>query len=1082
YLRPSSDSNQVDAIRAALNLSQTIVEVLGNSMGITRLAKRDEDAENIIRLARNSALSTQSFFTNVTSSHLGGLSPEGSIKTISRSNEDVQVALESLAKAAEYLIPKNNQVDPTRMDLGDMVEHEMSNAARTIEEATARLQALMSKPKVDGLSAMELQVNASILESAMAMMQAIGHLIKCATISQQEIVAQGRGTSTNAAFYKKNNRWTEGLISAAKAVAMATTLLVETADGVISKTHSMEQLLVASNEVAAATAQLVAAARVKASFMSKAQDNLERASKAVTEASRALVRAVKAIMDREMKQREEEVDYQNMNAHEFKIKEMQQQVEILKLEKELTLARRRREMNSDIDQQDSFLSIEAVFSKVIGPIGLHPPTKSTLAASASPSVRKDHIALPKTRVKDQTLCFVGRVVRIDRAQACISNEKEEGAQTSTTRFGTDDLGLDSLAVETSRRLFQEQSQRQNSSEDRDQDYILWLSDTVEKVTQPRTVIVLDSDDDDVDDQDTDKKSGQANVGHSAELSTLEQPPRRFVVVLVNNTMIHSMETSAAGSRTVLKSKENLSRSPPDFLLNMRTQVKDALVLGSQDYGQEVKSRPPHHPCLIVPAIGIMGQTQVQIHKAFNPISRKRRSAAELSPRLIKRVSLGPIIKEPITQEETTDLATEEKRPDHKRPRSESVILLDDTEEDHQKNQKDAKVVQRPRLDSGPSISSSATLSLPFQWPQSFQQPSAKKEIDPLDLLMHDDEPIDSFDSGLQPLSIPSLNSQSTMVNEIPCLYFAELWSAHDHRLFNKTALPENSDKTMTRHVCWLARINVARIRAVCGECSNDYKGMYCTFGCGSRRWRLEIMIDFVASDGSAEMQCRIEGARAESSMWALLGLAKKPTSVHRERQQNTTLEMDSDEEEIRNYISQLCTSASMPRLDPIEERKNKILRTLARRGELSYRRTDSHPSSRPTGSMWPGTSAASGSTGMNDNSERARLEQKLWTDVCNAAAPTTTTTKSLMTSAGHNNSMVLTVSGPITTGSSGPKATMDRSMQLQRTSIRIGRVSSMTVTRPPMILQVVHVENITPLQESRLLLKSLGRELLRPEL
>ncbi|KAG0045330.1 sla2 Src-like adaptor 2 [Gryganskiella cystojenkinii] len=342
YLRSTatSDINQVEAIRSALNLSQTLGDVLENAKGITRLAKKDEDAEEIIRQAKGSALAVQEFFTNVMSAHLGGLSPEGAIKTITRSNENVQTATERLAKAAENLIPKNNHLDPTKMDLGDMVETEMGNAARTIEEATARLQALMSKPKNDALSAFELQVNASILESAMAMMQAIGHLIKCATISQQEVVAQGRGTSTNAAFYKKNNRWTEGLISAAKAVAVATTLLVETADGVISKTHSMEQLLVASNEVAAATAQLVAASRVKANFMSKAQDNLERASKAVTEASRALVRAVKAIMEREMKERENAVDYQAMNAHEFKIKEMGQQVEILKLEKELTLARR----------------------------------------------------------------------------------------------------------------------------------------------------------------------------------------------------------------------------------------------------------------------------------------------------------------------------------------------------------------------------------------------------------------------------------------------------------------------------------------------------------------------------------------------------------------------------------------------------------------------------------------------------------------------------------------------------------------------------------------------------------------------
>jgi len=39
---------------------------------------------------------------------------------------------------------------------------------------------------------------------------AIGQLIRASTLSQQEIVAKGRGTASSAQFYKKNNRWTEG--------------------------------------------------------------------------------------------------------------------------------------------------------------------------------------------------------------------------------------------------------------------------------------------------------------------------------------------------------------------------------------------------------------------------------------------------------------------------------------------------------------------------------------------------------------------------------------------------------------------------------------------------------------------------------------------------------------------------------------------------------------------------------------------------------------------------------------------------------------------------------------------------------
>ena len=113
--------------------------------------------------------------------------------------------------------------------------------------------------------------------------------------------------------------------------------MIESADGVLSGTHSLEQLIVpASNEVAAATAQLVAASRVKANLMPKPQ---ERLAKAVTEACKTLVRQVKAVSAEQMV--EEETNYKNMAVLEFKRREMEQQVEILKLEKELSAARHR---------------------------------------------------------------------------------------------------------------------------------------------------------------------------------------------------------------------------------------------------------------------------------------------------------------------------------------------------------------------------------------------------------------------------------------------------------------------------------------------------------------------------------------------------------------------------------------------------------------------------------------------------------------------------------------------------------------------------------------------------------------------
>jgi predicted Mrr-cat superfamily restriction endonuclease len=59
--------------------------------------------------------------------------------------------------------------------------------------------------------------------------------------------------------------------------------------------------------------------------MSKSQETLETASKAVGAACRALVRQVQSmIKDRD--QDEERVDYGKLGAHEFKVREMEQQV------------------------------------------------------------------------------------------------------------------------------------------------------------------------------------------------------------------------------------------------------------------------------------------------------------------------------------------------------------------------------------------------------------------------------------------------------------------------------------------------------------------------------------------------------------------------------------------------------------------------------------------------------------------------------------------------------------------------------------------------------------------------------------
>ncbi|KAH9944261.1 cytoskeleton assembly control protein [Epithele typhae] len=340
YLGGEPGGEHVEVIKGANELAQSLADVLVNAKGITRLVD-DDVADKVINVAKNAGDVGLRAFLNLQSYKLDLLPQPTQRKEVAmRHNGEVRGALSKMSEIVDSLVPKGGKAGAVKSsgDLGDLVEQEMLSAAQAIEAATERLQQLQSRPRDSSrYSAVDLQVHDAILSSALAITSAIARLIRAATESQQEIVGQGKGTSTTQQFYKRNNRWTEGLISAARAVAFATNLLIESADGVLSGTHTLEQLIVASNEVAAATAQLVAASRVKANLMSNTQQRLELAAKAVTEACKALVKQVKAISAKQAQ--EEDVDYKGMAVMEYKRREMEQQVEILRLEKDLNAAR-----------------------------------------------------------------------------------------------------------------------------------------------------------------------------------------------------------------------------------------------------------------------------------------------------------------------------------------------------------------------------------------------------------------------------------------------------------------------------------------------------------------------------------------------------------------------------------------------------------------------------------------------------------------------------------------------------------------------------------------------------------------------
>lgn len=342
FIADSPNGDHSEIIRLINIFSGSVSEILTNAKGVVRLASDDDVGERLISYARDFAIISQKNLEALQTHSLIDLSDERKIEMIISKNLDVQLSLKKLAQLSESFVPKEivNLIADSKEDIGDLVDRELRNASQTIEEAAVHLSKLKERPKDLQFSCSELQIHDSILEAAIVITNAVSRLIKAATDSQNEIVSQGKGSSTRAAFYKKNNRWTEGLISAAKTVAGSTNILIETADGLINGRNIHEQLIVASNEMAAATAQLVAASRVKASFMSETQQKLEDASKAVSLACKTLVKQVQDIVSSRF-QEDNFFDYSKLTPHEFKVHEMEQQVEILKLENQLANSRKK---------------------------------------------------------------------------------------------------------------------------------------------------------------------------------------------------------------------------------------------------------------------------------------------------------------------------------------------------------------------------------------------------------------------------------------------------------------------------------------------------------------------------------------------------------------------------------------------------------------------------------------------------------------------------------------------------------------------------------------------------------------------
>uniref|UniRef100_G3WN56 Talin 1 n=1 Tax=Sarcophilus harrisii TaxID=9305 RepID=G3WN56_SARHA len=230
----------------------------------------------------------------------------GHSKRVAGSVTELIQAAEAM-KGTEWVDPE----DPTVI-----AENELLGAAAAIEAAAKKLEQL--KPRAKPKEADEsLNFEEQILEAAKSIAAATSALVKAASAAQRELVAQGK----------------------ARMVAAATNNLCEAANAAVQGHASQEKLISSAKQVAASTAQLLVACKVKADQDSEAMKRLQAAGNAVKRASDNLVKAAQKAAAFEDQENETVVVKERMVGGIAQI--IAAQEEMLRKERELEEARKK---------------------------------------------------------------------------------------------------------------------------------------------------------------------------------------------------------------------------------------------------------------------------------------------------------------------------------------------------------------------------------------------------------------------------------------------------------------------------------------------------------------------------------------------------------------------------------------------------------------------------------------------------------------------------------------------------------------------------------------------------------------------
>ena len=260
--------------------------------------------------------------------------------------ENTIIAFEHAINTQYELIQKS-----AGLSSDDDVEDEIGKLFVKIDDAASAMEKLMLAARKDE-SKKSIDVDIKILDECNNLLEVVQRLIKEARDLQTEITAAESGTLNAKEFYRKNQKWSQGLISAAKDIGGGAKCLVDAADKVVSGDGKFEEIIAASQEIAGSSAQMVFASKVKAKKGSLKLEVLSGTSKLVPEKVARVIATCKYLANTE--NTESQVDLMALSVHQTKRLEMEVQVKVLELENMLEKEREKLfKIRRDTYNQDS---------------------------------------------------------------------------------------------------------------------------------------------------------------------------------------------------------------------------------------------------------------------------------------------------------------------------------------------------------------------------------------------------------------------------------------------------------------------------------------------------------------------------------------------------------------------------------------------------------------------------------------------------------------------------------------------------------------------------------------------------------